>query len=165
MVCLLCCKIWYSMLQNLNVFHRNITSYWKDFHFSESKKKTKKRKTEKHRNQNKEFITKLFSWKYLRFCLLVSVISSYCLYVTVSPGVLTLATIDTCVSSFSDNIFSSFTNKATIISTVLSVTSSLIPKCFHLSSFSSLSVNYFFVIVLFLPTFFVNESPTFSESW
>ena len=131
----------------------------------EKNQKTKKRKTEKHRNQNKEFITKLFSWKYLRFCLLVSVISSYCLYVTVSPGVLTLATIDTCVSSFSDNIFSSFTNKATIISTVLSVTSSLIPKCFHLSSFSSLSVNYFFVIVLFLPTFFVNESPTFSESW
>ena len=127
-------------------------------------KKTEKRKTKKHRNQNKEFITKLFSWQCLGFCFLVSVISSYCLYVTVSPGVLTLATIDTCVSSFSDNIFSSFTNKATIISTVLSVTSSLIPKCFHLSSFSSLSVNYFFVIVLFLPTFFVNESPTFSES-
>ena len=88
--------------------------------------KTKKRKTKKHRNQNKEFITKLFSWQCLGFCFLVSAISSYCLYVTVSPGVLILAAIDTCVSSFSDNIFSSFTNTPTIISTVLSVTSSLI---------------------------------------
>ena len=56
-------------------------------------KKTEKRKTKKHRNQNKEFITKLFSWQCLGFCFLVSVISSYCLYVTVSPGVLILATI------------------------------------------------------------------------
>ena len=87
--------------------------------------KTKKNKNKKT-NQNKEYITKLFSWQCLGFCFLVSVISSYCLYVTVSPGVLTLAAIDTCVSSFSDNIFSSFTNTATIISTVLSVTSSLI---------------------------------------
>lgn len=132
----LCCKIWYVMLQNLNVFHRNITSYWKDFHFSESKNNPKKSKNEKKKNKKTQkskqriyyqtIFLAMFRVLFFSFCnfflLLICYCQSWCTY----SGYNSVLILATCVSSFRDNIFSSFTNTPTIISTVLSVTSSLI---------------------------------------